>query len=102
MDSEAVEICTAAQQIKHISDILTGLGYPQEQVPIMVDNKAAIQTSENPCLTHHTKHLGRQNTFIHEACEGGEILLVHTPGKVNIADNFTKGSTLHTCKSAKL
>jgi hypothetical protein len=90
MDSEAVEVCTATQQVKHISDILAGLGYPQEQVPIMVDNKAAIQTAENPCLTHHTKHLGRRYAFIREACEDGDILLVHTPGKVNITDIFTK------------
>ncbi len=90
MDSEAYEICAATQQIKHVSNILVGLDYPQELVPVMVDNQAAIQTAENPCLQHHTKHLGRRYAFIREAREDKEILLVHTPGKVNIADIFTK------------
>jgi hypothetical protein len=90
MDSEAYEICAATQQIKHVAQILEGLDFPQQHVPLLVDNQAAIQTAENPCLQHHTKHLGRRYGFIREAREDGEILLVHTPGKVNIADIFTK------------
>ena len=74
MDSEAYEICAATQQIKHVSNILVGLDYPQELVPVMVDNQAAIQTAENPCLQHHTKHLGRRYAFIREAREDKEIL----------------------------
>ena len=90
MDSEAFEVCAAVQQIKHVANVLEGIGYPQELVPVLVDNQAVVQTAENPCLQHHNKHLGRRYAFIREAREDKDILLVHTPGKVNVADIFTK------------
>lgn len=90
MDSETVELCAATQQIKHVRHILEGLGFPQLATPVHVDNQSAIKTAENPCMHHHTKHIGRRYSFIREAVEDKDIMLVFTPTKVNIADIFTK------------
>jgi hypothetical protein len=90
MDSETVEVCAATQQVKHVQNILHGLGFPQHSTPIHVDNQASIKTAENPCMQQHTKHLGRRYAFVREAVEDKDIMLVFTPGKVNIADIFTK------------
>lgn len=90
MDSEAVEVCAGTQQIKHLQAVLKGLGFEQNQTPFHVDNQATIKTAENPCMQQKTKHLGRRYAFIREAVEDKEILLIFTPGKVNIADIFTK------------
>ena len=90
MDSETVEICATTQQIKHVQQICTGLGFPQHTTPVHVDNQSSIKTAENPCMQHHTKHMGRRYSFVREAVEDKSILLVYTPSKVNIADIFTK------------
>ena len=90
MDSETVEVCAAVQQVKHVQNILAGLGFPQTSTPIHVDNQASIKTAENPCMQQHTKHLGRRYAFVREAVEDKDVMLIFTPGKVNIADIFTK------------
>jgi len=69
MDSETVEVSATTQQIKHVHSILEGLGFPQVGTPVHVDNQATIRPAENPCMQHHTKHMGRRYGFVREAVE---------------------------------
>jgi len=90
MESELDEVAATVAEIKHVRDIADGLGFPQEATPLFVDNQAAIRSSENPCMSSHSKHIGRRYGFVREAVEDGVVMLIYTPTKVNIADIFTK------------
>eukprot|EP00961_Rhodomonas_salina_P226761 3066177-Rhodomonas_salina.1 len=47
-ESELMQIAMAIQDVKHVRDVLEGLGFPQVNTVINEDNQAAIQIAENP------------------------------------------------------
>eukprot|EP00961_Rhodomonas_salina_P059992 805685-Rhodomonas_salina.1 len=89
-ESELVQICMAVQDVKHLHDILEGLGFPQETTRMHEDNQAAIQLAENACYRAKTKHMGRRYRFIREAIENKEVVLLYCLTEYNMADIFTK------------
>ena len=89
-ESELMQLGMAVQDVKHLRELLDGLGFPQVVTKVYEDNQAAIQLAENPCGRSKTKHMGRRYRFIREAIEGDEVMLVYCPTDANIADIFTK------------
>ena len=54
------------------------------------DNKAAISIAQNPIQHDRTKHVEVDRHFIKEKIEEGQVRLVYTPTRLQLADILTK------------
>ncbi len=89
-ESEFIQMSAAVQDIRHILDLLDGLGFLQTVSKLYEDNQATIQIAENPYQRGRTKHLGRRYQFVREAIDNNEVILIYCPTESNVADIFTK------------
>jgi hypothetical protein len=89
-ESELLQIGMAVQDVKHLNDLLDGLGFPQIGSTLNEDNQDAMKIAESPCQRSRIKHLCRRYMFVREAIENKEVVLVYCSTDKNIADIFTK------------
>jgi hypothetical protein len=62
----------------------------QKEALLMVDNKAALQIIQQDGGSWRTRHLRVRSAAIKDRVEKKEMKLVHTPGKIQLADLNTK------------
>lgn len=62
-ESELLQLGMAVQDVKHLHEVLDGLGFPQVVTKIHKDNQAVIQIAENKCGLSKTKHMGLRDTY---------------------------------------
>jgi len=81
--------------------LLSGIGFaPAASTPILCDNNAAINLSEDPSLHQRVKHVDIKFHFLRERVHSGDLKLSYINTHDNLADIFTKA--LDTTKFEKL
>jgi len=89
-ESEYIQAALGAKEILYLREILQLAGFGQRRTTMYIDNKAALDLSENPVQHGRTKHIGRRWHFLRECVREGLLLTVAVEGKLNVADIFTK------------
>ena len=92
-ESEYLAATTATVALIHMRDILTFVGSgstPSGPTPLMCDNKAATQISQNEIGTKAMKHIVRRVAWLREVIQNNQMRMVFLSGEIQIADIFTK------------
>lgn len=82
----------STQECIWLHALLKGIGYDMtnEPTPILCNNNAAINLSEDPTLHACVKHVNIKYHFLRERVQAGEICIRYVNTKYNVADLFTK------------
>nr|GEV50143.1 copia protein [Tanacetum cinerariifolium] len=78
------------QQALWMKQALINYGIRLDNVPIMCDNKGAINLSKNPIQHYRTKHIEICHHFLRDNVQKGNISIEKVASEDNIADIFTK------------
>ncbi|KAL4362450.1 hypothetical protein GQ457_04G012430 [Hibiscus cannabinus] len=90
-EAEYIAACAAVNQAVWLRKILTDLRHKQEEATkVLVDNKSAIDISENPVCFSKTKHVKIKFYALQEAQQHKEVKLVHCPSEYQLVDILTK------------
>ncbi|GKE45571.1 hypothetical protein Tco_1472855 [Tanacetum coccineum] len=80
----------ACQQALWMKQALIDYGVRLDDVPILCDNKGAIDLSKNPVKHSRTKHIEIHHHFLYDNVQKGNISIEKVASEDNIADIFTK------------
>ncbi|GJX00181.1 retrovirus-related pol polyprotein from transposon TNT 1-94 [Tanacetum coccineum] len=89
-EAEYVSAGKACQQALWMKQALIDYGICLDDVPIMCDNKGAIDLSKNPVQHSRTKHIEIRHHFLRDNVQKGNISIEKVASEDNIADIFTK------------
>ncbi|GJS30709.1 retrovirus-related pol polyprotein from transposon TNT 1-94 [Tanacetum coccineum] len=89
-EAEYVSAEKACQQALWMKQALIDYDVRLDDVPIMCDNKGAIDLSKNPVQHSRTKHIEIRHHFLRDNVQKGHILIKKVPSVDNIADILTK------------
>ncbi|GJS68064.1 hypothetical protein Tco_0682629 [Tanacetum coccineum] len=89
-EAEYVSAEKACQQALWMKQALIDYGIRLDNIPIMCDNKGAIDLSKNPVQHSRTKHIEIRHHFLRDNVQKGNISLEKVSSKDNIADILTK------------
>ncbi|GJV26748.1 hypothetical protein Tco_1383196 [Tanacetum coccineum] len=88
--AEYVKAGKACQQALWMKQALIDNDIGLDDVPIMCDNKGAINLSKNPVQLSRTKHIKIRHHFLHDNVKKGHISIEKVSSVDNIADILTK------------
>ncbi|GKD53677.1 copia protein [Tanacetum coccineum] len=90
--TEAEYVCAgkACQQALWMKQALVDYGIRLDDIPIMCDNKGAIDLSKNPVQHSRTKHIEIRHHFLRDNVQKGNIPIEKVSSEDNIADILTK------------
>ncbi|GJW28693.1 retrovirus-related pol polyprotein from transposon TNT 1-94 [Tanacetum coccineum] len=88
--SEYVSVGKACQQALWMKQALIDYDIRFDDVPIMCDNKGAIDLSKNPIQHSRAKHIEIRHHFLCDNVQKGNICIEKVASEDNIADIFTK------------
>ncbi|CAI7735492.1 unnamed protein product [Closterium sp. NIES-53] len=81
----------AAQELRWLTYLLTGLGEQPRSPPVLyVDNKAMLALCREHRLEHRTKHIALRYFLARELQQRGQPRLAYVASQANTADIFTK------------
>ncbi|GJY89258.1 hypothetical protein Tco_0503886 [Tanacetum coccineum] len=86
-------ICYAegmSQALMEWKQALVDYGIRLDDIPIMCDNKGAIDLSKNPVQHSRTKHIEIRHHFLRDNVQKGNISIEKVSSEDNIADILTK------------
>ncbi|GKE23700.1 hypothetical protein Tco_1435212 [Tanacetum coccineum] len=89
-EAEYVSAGKACQQALWMKQDLIDYDVRLDDVPIMYDNKGAINLSKNSVQHSRTKHIEIRHHFLHDNVQKGHISIKKVPYVDNIADILTK------------
>ncbi|GJU63182.1 retrovirus-related pol polyprotein from transposon TNT 1-94 [Tanacetum coccineum] len=89
-EAEYVSAGKACQQALWMKQALIDYDICLDDVPIMCDNKGAIDLSKNPVQHSRTKHIEIRHHFLRDNVQKGNISIEKVASEDNIADIFTK------------
>jgi hypothetical protein len=90
-EAEYMASSSAAQEAKHLRNILKALGETQkEPTTIFCDNQGSIHLTQNPVYHGRTKHINVRVHFVRQLCEEKVVQFKYISTEHNIADMFTK------------
>ncbi|GKB79365.1 hypothetical protein Tco_0946260, partial [Tanacetum coccineum] len=89
-EAEYVSSGKACQQALWMKQALIDYGIRHDDVPIMYDNKDAIDLSKNPIQHSRTKHIEIRHHFLRDNIQKGTISIEKVASEDNIANIFTK------------
>jgi hypothetical protein len=90
-EAEYIALNLASKEAVYIIALLKELGYyNQTKFPIYVDNKSAIDLSENPVFHERTKHINVKYHYIRNLINSGIIDVIYINTEEQKADGFTK------------
>ncbi|GKC26802.1 hypothetical protein Tco_1034096 [Tanacetum coccineum] len=89
-EAEYVSAGKACQQALWMKQALIDYDVRLDDVPIMCDNKGAIDLSKNPVQHSRTKHIEIRHHFLRDNVQKGHISIEKVPSIDNIADILTK------------
>ncbi|GJV22635.1 hypothetical protein Tco_1375330 [Tanacetum coccineum] len=89
-EAEYVSAGKACQQALWMKQALIDYDVRLDDVPIMCDNKGAIDLSKNPVQHSRTKHIEIRHHFLRDNVQKGHISIEKVPFVDNIADILTK------------
>ncbi|GKB20380.1 copia protein [Tanacetum coccineum] len=88
--AEYVSVGKACQQALWMKQALIDYDIQLDDVPIVCDNKGAIDLSKNPVQHSRTKHIEIRHHFLRDNVQKGHISIEKVPSVDNIADILTK------------
>ncbi|GJT02324.1 copia protein [Tanacetum coccineum] len=88
--AEYVSSEKACQQAIWMKQALVDYGVRLDDIPIMCDNKGAIDLSKNPVQHSRTKHIEIRHHFLRDNIQKGNISIEKVSSEDNIADILTK------------
>nr|GEW27836.1 copia protein [Tanacetum cinerariifolium] len=88
--AEYVRAEKACQQALWMKQALIDYGVRLDDIPIMCDNKEAIDLSKNPVQHSRTKHIEIRHYFLRDNVQKGNISIENVTLEDNIADILTK------------
>ncbi|GKB75238.1 hypothetical protein Tco_0942133 [Tanacetum coccineum] len=89
-EAEYISAKKACQQALWMKQALINYDVQLDDVPIMCDNKGAIELSKNPVQYSRTKHIEMRHHFLRANVQKGHISIKKVPSVDNIADILTK------------
>ncbi|GJT25556.1 hypothetical protein Tco_0895493 [Tanacetum coccineum] len=89
-EAEYVSAGKACQQALWMKQALIDYGVRLDDIPIMCDNKGAIDLSKNSVQHSRTKHIEIRHHFLCDNVQKGNIFIEKVTSKVNIANILTK------------
>ncbi|GJZ72663.1 retrovirus-related pol polyprotein from transposon TNT 1-94 [Tanacetum coccineum] len=89
-EAEYVSAGKACQQALWMKQALIDYDVRLDDVPIMCDNKGAIDLSKNPVQHSRTKHIEIRHHFLRDNVQKGHISIEKVPSVDNIANILTK------------
>ncbi|GJU16062.1 hypothetical protein Tco_1144028 [Tanacetum coccineum] len=89
-EAEYVSAGKACQQALWMKQALVDYGISLDDIPIMCDNKGAIDLSKNPVQHSRTKHIEIRHHFLRDNVQKGNISIEKVSSEDNIADILTK------------
>ncbi|GJU32724.1 retrovirus-related pol polyprotein from transposon TNT 1-94 [Tanacetum coccineum] len=89
-EAEYVSAGKACQQALWMKQDLIDYDVRLDDVPIMCDNKGAIDLSKNPVQHSRTKHIEIRHHFLRDNVQKGHVSIEKVPSVDNIADILTK------------
>ncbi|GJR21455.1 retrovirus-related pol polyprotein from transposon TNT 1-94 [Tanacetum coccineum] len=89
-EAEYVSAEKACQQALWMEQAFIDYDVRLEDVPIMCDNKGAIDLSKNPVQHSRTQHIEIRHHFLRDNVQKGHISIKKVPSVDNIADILTK------------
>ncbi|GJU58864.1 retrovirus-related pol polyprotein from transposon TNT 1-94 [Tanacetum coccineum] len=89
-EAEYVSAGKACQQALWMKQALIDYDVRLDDVPIMCDNKGAIDLSKNPVQHSRTKHIEIRHHFLRDNVQKGHISIEKVPSADYIADILTK------------
>ncbi|GKE98633.1 hypothetical protein Tco_0021984 [Tanacetum coccineum] len=87
---EYVSAAKACQQALWMKQALVDYGIRLDDIPIMCDNKGAIDLSKNSVQQSHTKHIKIRHHFLRDNVQKENISIEKVSSEDNIADILTK------------
>nr|GEV07334.1 copia protein [Tanacetum cinerariifolium] len=90
IEVEYVSTGKACQQVLWMKQALVDYGVRLDDIPIMRDNKGAIDLSKNPVQHSRTKHIEIRHHFLHDNVQKDNISIEKVSSEDNIADILTK------------
>lgn len=93
VEAEYVSLCTAAQELKYILQLLEGFGISLTKPLILYeDNKGCVFLAMNMSTTNKSKHIDIKYHFIRQCIKEGKMTVVWCQTSDMIADILTKFS----------
>ncbi|GJZ40805.1 hypothetical protein Tco_0587691 [Tanacetum coccineum] len=89
-EAEYVSAEKACQQALWMKQALINYDIRLDDVPIICDNKGAIDLSKNPVKHSRTKHIEIRHHFLRDNVQKGNISIEKVASEDNIADILTK------------
>ncbi|GJS69018.1 retrovirus-related pol polyprotein from transposon TNT 1-94 [Tanacetum coccineum] len=89
-EAEYISTGKACQKALWMKQALIDYDVRLDDVPIMCDNKGAIDLSKNLVQHSRTKHIEIRHHFLHDNVQKGHISIEKVPSTDNIADILTK------------
>ncbi|GJX60677.1 hypothetical protein Tco_0292067 [Tanacetum coccineum] len=89
-EAKCVSAGKACQQALWMKQALIDYDVRLDDVPIMCDNKGAIDLSKNPVQHSRTKHIEIRHHFLRDNVQKGHISIKKVPSVDNIADILMK------------
>ncbi|GJW24834.1 hypothetical protein Tco_0038645 [Tanacetum coccineum] len=89
-EAEYVSAGKACQQALWMKQALIDYDINLDDIPVLCDNKRAIDLSKNPVLHSRTKHIEIRHHFLRNNVQKENITIEKVTSKVNIADILTK------------
>nr|GEU29796.1 copia protein [Tanacetum cinerariifolium] len=89
-EAEYVSVGKACQQALWMKQALVDYGVRLDDIPIMCDNKWAIDFSNNPVQHSRTKHIEIRHHSLRDNVQKRNISIEKVSSKDNIADTLTK------------
>ncbi|GJV97406.1 hypothetical protein Tco_1548983 [Tanacetum coccineum] len=89
-EAEYVFAGKACQQALWMKQALVDYDINLDGIPVLYDNKGAIDLSKNPVLQSRTKHIKIHHHFLRDNVQKGNISIEKVSSKDNIADILTK------------
>ncbi|GJW57541.1 copia protein [Tanacetum coccineum] len=89
-EAKYVSARKVCQQALWMKQALIDYGVRLDDIPIMCDNKGAIDLSKNPVQHSRTKHIEIRHHFLRDNVQKGNISIEKVSSKDNIADILTK------------
>nr|GEY20791.1 copia protein [Tanacetum cinerariifolium] len=89
-EAEYVSTRKACQQALWIKQALVDYDIKLDDIPVLCDNKGAIDLSKNPVLYSRTKHIEIRHHFLRDNVQKGNISIEKVSSECNIVDILTK------------
>ncbi|GKD28155.1 hypothetical protein Tco_1234369 [Tanacetum coccineum] len=89
-ETEYISAEKACQQALWMKQALVKYDVRIDDIPIMCDNKGAIDLSKNPVQHSRTKHIEIRHQFLHDNIQKRNISIENISSEDNIADILTK------------